>query len=422
MTWKNTVVHSDVMKYLETIPDGSLHCVITSPPYFNLRSYGEEGQVGHEATPDEYVERLVTIFRGVRRVLSDTGTCWINLGDTFANDNKWGGSTGGLHQDGLHGDNRMRDRRQTGVQNKSLIGIPWRVALALQADGWILRCAAPWIKRNAFPESVKDRPTIATEYIFLFVKSASYWYDREAIALPLKESSIKRVEQATLESQQGGEKDYKHDTNPNRSTRTTLENFARDPHARNRRDTDWFFESVEVLMENGGVYLDGDGFPLAFDIPTAGSKIKHYAMFPSRLVEPMIRGGCPPVVCVDCGRPYRRHVTYRSQYAARQGRDQMEGQPPQVDSSGWEPPEVVDEGLQPDCTCGGAVEPGVVCDPFMGAGTTALVAQRLGYHYTGCDLNGAYVELALRRLHYHGDDKKMLEEQAAGVQQQGLFS
>lgn len=154
-----TLYRGDALAVLRTLPAESVQCVVTSPPYYGLRDYGEPGQYGLESSPAEYVEVMRAVFAEVRRVLAADGTLWLNLGDSYANDEKWGGSTGGKHAGGLHGDTGVgRGKRTTDLPPKSLVGIPWRVALALQADGWTLRSDIVWHKENAMPESVQDRP------------------------------------------------------------------------------------------------------------------------------------------------------------------------------------------------------------------------------------------------------------------------
>ena len=156
---------------------------VTSPPYFGLRDYGHPGQLGLENTPAEYVANLVEVFRLVRDLLADDGTLWLNLGDSYANDGKWGGASSGKHVDALHGNTSIgRGKKETGLKEKDLIGIPWRVAFALQADGWFLRQDIIWAKPNPMPESVTDRCTKSHEYIFLLSKSARYFYDHEAVS------------------------------------------------------------------------------------------------------------------------------------------------------------------------------------------------------------------------------------------------
>ena len=176
---------SDAETFLRSIPPGSVNCIVTSPPYFGLRDYGVSGQIGLEDTPERYVKRMVELFRLARRALRDDGVLWLNLGDSYSNDDKWGGSTGGKHVSALHGDTSVgRRHKHTGLKPKDLIGIPWRVAFALQADGWYLRQDIIWHKPNPMPESVKDRCTKSHEYIFLLSKSDRYFFDNEAIKEP----------------------------------------------------------------------------------------------------------------------------------------------------------------------------------------------------------------------------------------------
>lgn len=172
---------------MRTLPDQSVHCVVTSPPYFGLRDYGHDGQIGLESTPEAFVGKLVEVFREVKRLLRDDGTLWLNLGDSYANDGKWGGSSGGKHASALHGDTGIgRGKVTTGLKQKDLVGIPWRVAFALQADGWYLRQDIIWSKPNPMPESVRDRCTKAHEYLFLLSKSPRYYFDSAAIEEPAK--------------------------------------------------------------------------------------------------------------------------------------------------------------------------------------------------------------------------------------------
>jgi DNA modification methylase len=162
----------------------SVQCVVTSPPYWGLRDYGIAGQLGLEPTPEAYVANMVAVFREVRRVLRDDGTLWLNLGDSYANDTKWGGSTSGKHVEALHGNNGIgRGKRDTGLKAKDLCGIPWRLAFALQADGWVLRSEIIWSKPNPMPESVADRPTKAHEQLFLFSKAKWVGHGEPAIWL-----------------------------------------------------------------------------------------------------------------------------------------------------------------------------------------------------------------------------------------------
>lgn len=181
-----TLHHGRALAVLPELPAGSVNCVVTSPPYFGLRDYGHPDQDGLEPTPQEYVANLVAVMAEVRRVLADDGTVWLNLGDSYASDSKWGGSTGGKHVKALHGDTSVgRGKRTTGLPDKNLIGVPWRVALALQDDGWILRNDIIWAKPNAMPESITDRLSTKHEHLFLLTKSRRYWFDLDPIREPV---------------------------------------------------------------------------------------------------------------------------------------------------------------------------------------------------------------------------------------------
>jgi DNA modification methylase len=194
-----TILTGDCRDVLATMPAGSVQCCVTSPPYFGLRDYGHDGQIGLEQTPDAYVAEMVAVFREVRRVLRDDGTCWLNIGDSY----NGGGASGNnpsskstLTTNGgkgpKPGDKYSADaggsgasrKPISGLKPKDIIGIPWRVAFALQADGWYLRQDIIWTKPNPMPESVTDRCTKAHEYVFLLSKSARYFYDADAIREP----------------------------------------------------------------------------------------------------------------------------------------------------------------------------------------------------------------------------------------------
>lgn len=174
--------HGDALDVLKQMPDESVDCVVTSPPYFELRDYNVEGQIGLEETPAEFVASLVAVFREVRRVLAQHGTCWVVLGDTYAAARSY------QVRDNKHTDvgNEMASKVAPGLKPKNLMGVPWRVAFALQDDGWWLRADIIWHKPNPMPESVTDRPTKNHEYVFLLTKNATYFYDQDAIREPHK--------------------------------------------------------------------------------------------------------------------------------------------------------------------------------------------------------------------------------------------
>lgn len=200
----------DVIDGLRAMPDELAQTCVTSPPYWGLRDYGSDGQIGLEQTPDEYVARMVGVFREVRRVLRDDGTLWLNLGDSYATggmSNPSPASTLGGGKDRGAAEYKIARTRPVALKNKDLVGIPWRVAFALQADGWYLRSDIIWSKPNPMPESVTDRPTKSHEYVFLLSKSARYLYDHEAIREPLVSTPEQylRAGKSVLENHQYGE-------------------------------------------------------------------------------------------------------------------------------------------------------------------------------------------------------------------------
>lgn len=281
------LLQGDVIDVLRTLPERSVQCVITSPPYYGLRSYGGgSAEIGSEETPACYIEKLVSVFREVRRVLRDDGVVWLNIGDSYngsmkgyMGNGKWA-DRGKAKQGTSAGSLGIMPTKVAGLKPKDLLMIPARVALALQADGWWLRADCIWAKSNPMPESVTDRPTRSHEHVFMLTKSARYFYDALAVREPAAASSIARISQPNFANQQGGPKDYRNGVNRNRSQRQTLENFAANP-GRQQRDV-WF-------------------------VPTRSFKGAHFATFPENLITPCLlaasseRGCCPA-----CGAPWRR--------------------------------------------------------------------------------------------------------------------
>lgn len=291
------IFQGDAIAGLRQIPDGSVNTCVTSPPYFGLRDYGHDGQIGLEPTPDEFVAALVGVFREVRRVLRDDGTLWLNLGDSYSRG--FGGGSPGAKSSTNTGSFKGRSTGKTpeGLSSKDLIGIPWRVAFALQADGWCLRQDIIWHKPNPMPESVKDRCTKAHEYVFLLSKSPKYYFDAEAIKEPIQSD---RAPSRKAKAGGAGRKELRPNGTPYDGTGET----------RNRRSV--------------------------WTVATRPYKGAHFATFPPDLIEPCILAGAPP--------------------------------------------------------------DGIVLDPFMGSGTTAEVASKLGRFAMGCELNPDYIELIRERL------------------------
>lgn len=251
MTWR--ILQGDVRAVLPTLPDASVHCVVTSPPYWGLRDYGVEGQIGQEATPEAFVATMVDAFREVRRVLRKDGTLWLNLGDSYA---RSGGTQAGGNRELMHmGDVQRRCLKPpAGLKHKDLVGIPWMVAFALRADGWYLRSEIIWAKTNPMPESVTDRPTKSHEQLFLLSKSPNYHYDASAISEP----SIG----TTHHDRTGG-----RFAAPGQAAHTGTRNADDVGDRRNKRSV--------------------------WTIATTPFGEAHFATFPPALVEPCILAGCP---------------------------------------------------------------------------------------------------------------------------------
>jgi DNA modification methylase len=262
------ILQGDCRQTLKSLPDESVNCCVTSPPYFGLRDYGCEDQIGLEQTPDTFVEQLVTVFREVKRVLRDDGTLWLNLGDSYASNPASGGSQSSKMTGGEHKRTPTSPyRRPEGLKHKDLIGIPWRVAFALQADGWYLRQDIIWHKPNPMPESVQDRCTKAHEYIFLLSKSARYHYDHTAIMEPAQYG-----EQHAKKTTSWGT-NRKH---PNKAN-TAEYAFKGDNHTSSK-------------MADGSFGRNRRSVWTVTTKPYSGA---HFATFPPDLIEPCILAGSP---------------------------------------------------------------------------------------------------------------------------------
>ena len=347
------IMQLDVLAGLARLQDNSVHCVVTSPPYWGLRDYGVAGQLGLESTPSEFIGKMVQVFREVRRVLRPDGTCWVNMGDSYANsgacgggsplDNRTYGSGGGTpagRKTDTIAQRKIGSRVGFGLKPKDLCGIPWRLAIALQEDGWWLRQDIIWAKPNPMPESVTDRCTKAHEYLFLLTKRESYFFDAKAIqeSCSKGDAGSSYVSGKTAIHQEGragttqrrvkvpggwDQGEGAHGT-IHRAGRTeaTYQEYEADGR-RNKR-------SVWTIA------------PQAY--PEA-----HFATFPEALVTPCVLAGCP--------------------------------------------------------------EGGTVLDPFSGSGTTGVVALRYQRNYIGIELNPEYVEMSRRRIRC---DRPLFNVEVAG--------
>jgi DNA modification methylase len=372
------IIPGDCLAGLRTLPDSSIHCCVTSPPYWGLRDYGHDGQIGLESTPEAYVARMVEVFREVRRVLREDGTLWLNLGDSYAAGKQGRDDNTGedmQRRAAKYGSGTGRGRGPTsgkqrpappGLKPKDLCGIPWRVAFALQADGWWLRQDIIWHKPNPMPESVTDRCTKAHEYVFLLTKSQRYFYDAEAV----KEQSARPE---LIGKTRNMRKNGADSTLRNDSGREAIPYC--DPSGRNRR-------SVWTITTK----------------PYSGA---HFAVMPADLVEPCIKAGTSEHGCCPaCGKPWERIVARTAMVLARSERTHTKGQT-RASGTMLEPPRCNTLGWQQSCDCDCPtpdVVASTVLDPFAGSGTTLAVAAELGRNGIGCELNPEYIALAERRI------------------------
>lgn len=356
----NTILIGDVIEKIKDIPGCSVNTCVTSPPYWGLRDYGEGGQIGLEETPEQYVEKMVKVFREVRRVLRDDGTLWLNLGDSYsAAGHGWGcGSISEERKQFEHIGGKKKNRKPAkGLKHKDLVGIPWRVAFALQADGWYLRQDIIWAKPNPMPESVKDRCTKAHEYIFLLSKSPKYYYDHEAIKEPAaylqanSPESIKSPYAQNVKKYKGNANGFRggaycngNKGNSELGRRTQTGNNVTGNYP-GRDDKGKNCNSPEQITRNKRS---------VWTVATKPFPGSHFATFPPELIEPCIKAGAPMG--------------------------------------------------------------GTVLDPFFGAGTTGLVAYGLSRKYIGIELNPEYAEMAENRIKYGTVKEEELAEEKAQMQ------
>lgn len=263
----DTIFCGDALDVLRTLPDNFVHCCITSPPYYALRDYGAEGQIGREDTPAQYVARLTEVFSEVRRVLLPSGTLWLNIADTYCGTGSKGDHLDPKNPSGRNGQGVSLAQRVENVKAKDMIGIPWMLAFALRDCGWYLRSDIIWQKANPMPESCKDRPSRCYEHIFLMAKSRKYYFNAEAIVEPVAESTPMRMRRKFGKNKYsagipGQTHQHLNDYRPNGYAEEDI------PLLRNKRDV-WQINSV----------------------PYKGA---HFAAYPPKLVETCLLAGCPP--------------------------------------------------------------------------------------------------------------------------------
>lgn len=381
------IIQGDCLEIIKSLEDKSVNTCITSPPYWGLRDYnGEEKQLGLEDTPKEFVNNLVEVFREVKRVLRDDGTVWLNLGDSYANQRSGEGADTlknlNVNTHGYKNPTKKQEKTNKNfnktlnygnLKPKNLVGIPWRVAFALQEDGWYLRQDIIWHKPNPMPESVTDRCTKAHEYIFLLSKSFKYYYDNEAI----KEDS----------------KYYGKDSRSDKG---------------NIRYEGKRTEGADNLAQQSFVTIDEKKNKRSvWTVTTKPFKEAHFATFPMDLIKPCVLAGCPEKACAECGEPYVRQIESK-----KVNRDELNVNDPRYRPNTYDGSykdingkadagyrSTIDMGLQKQCDCNtNKTKSGIVLDPFGGSATTGIVAEGNNRDSIMLELNSDYINIAKQRI------------------------
>jgi len=367
----NKITCCDCLEGMKKLDDECIDTVMTSPPYWALRDYGVEGQLGLEKTFDEYISKLCDIFDEVKRVLKKEGTIWVNLGDTYSRDKR--------KKDGINHTLNKKNKEvhieplmnpNYGLPDKCLTLIPFRFAIEMVNRGWILRNTIIWHKRNCMPSSAKDRFTVDFEYLFFFSKSKKYYFERQFEKY--QESSLKRIPIGRVEERpQQTEEQIKGVGYKLGYKKLQLSGLGR-----NKR-TVWT--------------INPKPFPEA-----------HFAVYPEELCETPIKSGCPKFVCTKCGKSREKIIelgkhSKEPKRGTQPSTNRAIGSPQQSTSGGMPIRESIIKGYT-ICSCNAPFKPGIVLDPFMGAGTTAVVAKKLGRQYIGFELKQEYIDIANKRI------------------------
>lgn len=390
--WTNQVHEGDCLDVLAEMPADSVHMCMTSPPYYGLRDYDADGQIGLEDSLDEYIQKLVDVGEALRRVLRPDGSWWLNLGDTYSG--SWGGQSHDADVNNEADPTPGKNPASTtplGPKNKMLV--PYRVAIALQSAGWFVRNDATWVKSNPMPSSVTDRLNTTTEQVFHLVPQPDYWYDLDAVREPHKASSLQRCRFEFGGSHSGAvglPRDHEK------------ANVGTEPH-----------EALHPAGKNPGD---------VFEITTESFPEAHFAVYPPKLCETPIKASCPPKVCAKCGTPYEREISENGlageakiqdgERPAADERDVSETSLLRTNGRTWRDREF--EGWAQACECEtDDTEAGIALDPFAGAGTTLLKAKDLGRRFVGIELNGEYADMARARVGLTPEDPSTLRESEA---------
>jgi site-specific DNA-methyltransferase (adenine-specific) len=344
---RNQVLVGDVRDRLSELPDASIDCVITSPPYYQLRDYGIAGQLGLEASVGLWVDELRLALNGLARTMKPTGALWLNLGDTYSRHAKYG------------------------APPKSLMLAPERLLLSLSTDGWIVRNKIIWAKTNPMPHSVGDRLTNSYDVVYFLTRSSSYFFDLDAIRLPHRSSTSRR------------------------SGSSYPPAMASAPMWRQRGGGNRGLAAQKARGEIGHKLGKNPGDVWA--LPSANFHGAHFATFPPGLVERPLLATCPELICETCGAPFRRTSRVRREQIGRDRRPTRHE--PRVRRYDRRYTVIRERGpLLPACRCDASARPGVVLDPFFGAGTVGLVAERHRRDWVGIEINSRYAKIADQRI------------------------
>jgi DNA modification methylase len=359
----NKIICGEALSTLKTLPEESVDCIVTSPPYWALRDYGVEGQLGLETTFQEYITKLCDIFDEVKRVLKNTGTCWVNMGDTYISkgESRHAGYTDPKYTNGRIGRMSEANALPQSIPEKCLAQIPSRFAIEMTNRGWILRNEIIWYKPNCMPSSVKDRFTVDFEKVFFFVKNKKYWFEQQLdeYTEPINRwggNMVKRL---------NGADEY----------------------------------GMKQRIRNYRPVVEGKNKRCVWKVTTKPFKEAHFATYPPDLIEPMILAGCPKEVCIKCGKP-RERILERIGDSADGGKMYDDNRPDGMimRSAGFHQKVESKEIGYTDCGCNVGFKCGIVLDPFFGSGTTGLVAKKQNKHYIGIELNPEYIKIANKRI------------------------
>jgi len=382
------IFQGDVIEQLAKFPDSSIDCIISSPPYWGLRDYSVEGQLGLEPDFHDYLNKMQTIMDELRRILKNTGTCWINIGDTYS------GSGKGAGYDGAKESWRFDKKPEINetITAKSRIGIPERFYINCIDGGWIARNHIVWTKNNSMPSSVKDRFKNSWESVFFFSKNKKYYFDLDAV----REPTITDTKPFNVRVR---------DTKKNRYLQGATDEEVKNHNGKGEKKWDYktMANGLDGHSGNSANHSKGKNPGDVFRINTKPFKEAHFATFPPALPQKILKCACPNQVCNKCGKPrtaITNHIVEHFRENNRVDKNTVYDKHSHVERlpSNWKPKKKDEIIGYTDCGCNAGFKPGIVLDPFFGAGTVGLVAEQMGLRWCGIELNPEYIEIAKKRL------------------------